>query len=46
VTASVVYKADEVDGMLVHRSWHEYSQVDLSARVVIFLGRKPSLTPS
>jgi SAM-dependent methyltransferase len=43
LTASVIYKADEIDPICVHKSWRRYSREDLATRVVFFLGRRPCL---
>ena len=41
LTASVIYKTDEIDEKCVHESWRAYSKEDLSTRVVFLLGRRP-----
>jgi hypothetical protein len=42
--ASVIYKADELNEICVHKSWQRYSRDDLATRVVFFLGMRPHLS--
>lgn len=46
LTASVVYKSDEIDESRLHESWRRYSIEELSSRVVFLLGRRPYLMES
>ena len=37
---STIYRSDEVDRNKIHESWHTYSDIDLSSRTVLFIGKK------
>lgn len=44
LSASVVYKADDIAQDALHETWSTYSLEDLSTRVMIFIGNRP-VTP-
>jgi hypothetical protein len=43
LSASIVYKADEIGRERMHETWRTYSDEDLAARVMIFIGNRATV---